>query len=111
MRCEGGCFVDELNVSSEPAVFKELPKEQQRALRKEFDKTTKAGRNMIIYVVVMAAVLIAVAVCGLLAENWVFTGGAFPMGFFVVLIAVNEDKFAKWLEAEKNIVLKRKKQK
>ncbi|MCL2434035.1 MAG: hypothetical protein FWD16_05900 [Clostridia bacterium] len=96
---------------AEPTIFKELPKEQQKELRKEFDKTTNAGRNLIIASVIMGAVLVIIAVIGVLTDHVVFSGAPFPVFFFPVFIALNEDKFAKWLEKEKNIIMKRKKPK
>ena len=81
------------------------------ALRKEFDKTSKSGRTLIIVSVVMAAVLITSAVMGFFTDHRIFGGTIFPAWIIPIFIVLNEDKFAKWLEAEKNIIMKRKKQK
>jgi len=101
--------MSDTNFDSEPAVYYELPKERQQALRKEFSEATKAGRNLIIFSVVIAAAMLAIAVCGFFVENWIFTGAVFPASFLPVMIAVNEGKFAEWLKTEKNTVMKRKK--
>ena len=98
-------------VNSEPPVFRELPKERQKALRKEYSKTSKAGRNIIICSIIIAAAMIAIAVAGIFSEHWVFAGCVFPAWIFPVFAASEEEKFIKWLKAEKNIVMKRKKQK
>ena len=94
---------------NEPVLFKELPKEEQKALRKEFAGTTKADKKLIIFAVVMGIVTITIAICGLVVENWILSGSIFPGGTIVILVAMNEERFVKWLEAEKNIVTKRKK--
>jgi len=97
------------NFNSEPLLFKELPKEQQKALRQEYSKISKAGRNLIIASVIMGVVMIAIAIIGIYTEDWVITGGIFPACMIPIFAASNEEKFTKWLEAEKNIIMKRKK--
>ena len=99
------------NFNPEPLLFKELPKEQQKELRKEFDKTSKTNKTLIVVTIVMAIVLIASAVLGLFTDHRLFGGTIFPAWIIPIFIVLNEDKFAKWLEAEKNITMKRKKQK
>ena len=99
------------NFNLEPLVFKELPKEQQKALRKEFSESTKSGRTLILVSFITGAVMIAFAVIGLFTDHRVFTGAVFPVWIVPVFIALNEDKLAKWLKAEKNIIMKREKQK
>jgi len=97
------------NFNSEPAIFKELPKEQQKALRKEFDATTKAGRNLIIVSVIFALAMLAFAFGGIFSEDWIIFGCIFPACFFTVFVATYEEKFSKWLKSEKNIIMKKKK--
>ena len=89
--------------ANKPIVFKELPKEQQKALRKEFAKATKADRNLIIVAIIIGVVIIVCAVIALFSDHRVFTGTIFPIWIFPVLIAINEDKFTKWLKTEKDI--------
>ena len=99
------------NFNAEPLVFKELPKEQQKALRDEYSKISKAGRNLIIATVIMAAAMIGIAILGVLTDHKVFSGVMIPVWIIPIFAASNEDKFAKWLEAEKNIIYQRKKEK
>ena len=96
---------------NKPTIFKELPKEQQKALRKEFAKSTKADRNLIIVSIVIGVVIIACSVIALLSDHRIFSGTIFPIWIFPVMIAINEDKFTKWLKAEKDIIMKKKKNK
>ncbi|MCL2163008.1 MAG: hypothetical protein FWH55_01160 [Oscillospiraceae bacterium] len=91
---------------SKPSVFKELPKEQQKALRQEFSKISKAGRDLIIATVIMAAAMIILAIISIYTEDWVISGGVFPACMIPIFAASREDRFAKWLKAEKNIVMK-----
>ena len=88
---------------NKPIIFKELPKEQQKVLRKEFAKSTKADRNLIIVSIVIGVVIIACSVIALFSDHRVFTGTIFPIWIFPVFIAINEDKFTKWLKTEKDI--------
>ena len=95
------------NFNAEPLVFKELPKEQQKTLRDEYSKISKAGRNLIIATVIMAVVMIVIAIIGIYTEDGIITGGVFPACMIPIFAASNEEKFAKWLEAEKNIIMKK----
>ena len=97
------------NFNSEPLLFKELPKEQQKALRQEYSKISKAGRNLIIASIIMGAAMIILAIIGLYTEDWIITGGVFPACMIPIFAASNEEKFAKWLKAEKNIIMKKEK--
>ena len=97
------------NFNSEQVLFKELPKEQQKVLRQEYSKISKAGRNLIIATVIMAVVMIGIAILGVLTDHKVFSGVIIPVWIVPIFAASNEEKFAKWLEAEKNIIMKRKK--
>ena len=103
--------MNDSNFNSEPSVFKELPKEQQKELRKEFSEMTKADRNIIIVSIIVAAVMVTCAIIGIFSDHLVFGGVIFPAWIVPVMVASNEDKFAKWLKTEKNIAMKRKKQK
>jgi len=104
--------MDTMN-SNEPLVFNELPKEQRKALQKEFAQTAeskKASKAIIIVAVIFAAVVITGAIVGFMTENHGFFT-TFPTFFIVILPAIlHQQKFEKWLAEEKNIVMKRKKQ-
>ena len=95
----------------QPQIFKDLPKEEQKSLRQEFSKTSKAGRNLIIASVIMGAAMIVIAIIGLYMGEWIIFGGVFPACMIPIFAASNEEKFAKWLETEKNIVMKSKEKK
>jgi len=102
----------ENNISNEPLLFKELPKEQRKALQKEYFKTAaakKMNRTFIIVAVILAVVVIAGAIIGVLTGHEAFFG-TFPTFLIVIYPAIiSQNKFEKWLAAEKNIVMKRKK--
>ena len=97
---------------SDPLVFKELPKEQQKALQKEYSQTAEAkqmGKRVIIVAVIFAVIVIAGAVVGVLTGHAGFYS-ATPTFFICIWPAIiSQQKFEKWLEAEKNIIMKRKK--
>ena len=94
-----------------PLVYKELSKEQKKALQKEFGKTDeskKMGRIILIVAIIFAVVVIAGAVIGVKTGHGEFFA-TFPTFFICVLpAAISQQKFEKWLAKEKNIVMKRK---
>ena len=94
----------DLTFNSEPLVYKDLPKEQQKALRKEFSLISNSGRNIIIISIIFAIVLIVLAISGFFVENWIFSGILFPACILPVFVAMDEEKFAKWLKNEKNML-------
>ena len=95
-----------------PLIFRELPKEQRKALQKEFSQTAEAkkvNRTIIIVAVIFGVLMIAGAIAGLLLH---YTYYYTPVPTFFIVIwpaAVSQQKFEKWLMAEKNIAMKRKK--
>jgi len=103
--------MDTMN-NQEPLIFKELPKEQRKALQKEFAQTAeskKTSRVLIAIAVIFAVVVIAGAIIGLRTghDGYYVT---FPSFFICVWPAIiSQQKFEKWLAAEKNIVMKKKK--
>ena len=99
--------MEDSNLSSEPLVFKELTKAQQRALRKEFTSQTKSGRRLIIVFIIVAIIAVAIIINGIFTDHRIFLSGVFPVCYFPVFIALNEDAFVKWLKSEKNMVIKK----
>ena len=97
--------------TNEPLLFKELPKEEQKALQKEFSKTAeskKMSRIFIMIAVIFAVLVIASAIIGIYTDHKGFFA-TFPTFFICIWPAViSQQKFEKWLETEKNIVMKRK---
>ena len=95
---------------NEPLLFKDLPKEQRKALQKEFNQTPegkKSNRNLILITIVIAIVGIAFAVI-----ITMMTGSStsyYPTLLFIVPALISQNKFEKWLLAEKNIVISKKK--
>ena len=105
--------MSEINAgNNEPLVFNELPKEQRKALQKEFSQTAeskKMSRIFIIVAVIFAALVITSAIIGIYTDHDGFFT-TFPTFFICIWPAViSRQKFEKWLEAEKNIVMKRNK--
>ncbi|MCL1918000.1 MAG: hypothetical protein FWG14_06755 [Peptococcaceae bacterium] len=102
----------DLHLATESTIFKELPKEQRKALQKEYFKTAEAkkmNRTFIIVAIIFAVVVIAGAVIGVLTGYDGFFG-TFPALFICIWPAmISQQKFEKWLEVEKNIVMKREK--
>ena len=100
----------ENNTVNGPLLFKELPKEQRKALQKEYSKTAEAkkmNRTFIIVAVIFAAVVIAGAVIGVLTGHEGFFG-TFPAFLICIWPAIiGQQKFEKWLETEKSIVMKK----
>ena len=96
--------------NQEPLVFKNLPKEQRKALQKEFSQTAEAkkmNRALIFVAIIFGAVVIAGAIIGLLTDHEGFFA-TFPTVLICILPAViSQNKFEKWLKAEKNIAMKR----
>ena len=103
--------MDTMN-SNEPLVFNELPKEQRKALQKEFAQTAewkKTNRTLIIVAVIVGAVMIAGAIIGVKTGHEGFFA-TFPTFFICIWPAIiSQQKFEKWLADEKGIVTKRKK--
>ena len=103
--------MEQNNNANEPLLFKELPKEQRKALQKEFNQTAdakKASRALIIVAVIFALIAVAGAVATIFTDHDFYF--SFPIVFIVILPSIiSQQKFEKWLEAEKNIVMKRKK--
>ena len=106
--------MNEINVNNEPLIFKELPKEQRKALQKEYSKTAeskKMNKTLTIVAVITGAIVITSAIIGLLTKHESFFV-TFPVFFFCIYPAViNQNNFEKWLTSEKNIVMKRKNKK
>jgi len=103
--------MEEFDANSSPLVYKELSKEQKKALQKEFNKTDeskKMGRILIIVAAIFGAIMIIGAVIGVMTGNDGYYV-TFPT-FFIILLpaAISQQKFEKWLAKEKNIVMKRK---
>jgi len=100
-------------VSNDLLIFKELPKDKRKALKKEFyniPEVKKREKLLIIAAVIFAMIVIASAVIGLLTRHTTFAASFSPMVFLCVLPAIiSQQKFEKWLENEKNIATKRKK--
>ena len=102
------------NTGNEPMLFKELPKEQRKALRKEYLKAPEAKKmnkslfiGAVIYAAVVVAVTVIVEVTGR-SHNSIFV--TFTVPFTSAWIGViSQQHYEKWLETEKNIVMKRKK--
>ena len=105
--------MSESNGSGHPSIFKELPKEQRKALQKEYDATAEAkkmDKTLTIISVIIGVVVIASAVIGLLTKHQSFFV-PFPAILICILpVVVRQNKFEKWLMAEKNIVMKQKKE-
>ena len=103
------------NVNNEALIFKELPKEQRKALQKEYHSTAEAKKSekkLIIIAIIFAIIAITSAIISILTEHPALTATSPPAIFFCVLPAiVSQQRFEKWLEAEKGILMKRKKQK
>jgi len=100
------------HANSEPLVFKELPKEQRKALQKEFSQTTaakKGNKALIIIAVVFAAAALTGTILGLVTGHESYLS-AFP-AFFLCIIpsVVHQQRFEKWLKEEKNIITSPKK--
>jgi len=106
--------MEEMSTVSGPLVFRELPKEQRKALQKEFNQTPEAkkmNRSILIVVVLFAVVMIAGAAVAVTAGHESFFT-SFPVFLVCLLPAVlSQKKFEKWLMAEKNILIKKKRTK
>ena len=104
--------MSEINADNNPSVFKELPKEQRKALQKEYNATTEAkklNKTLTIVAVIIGVIVIVSAVIGLLTSHQSFFA-PFPAVIICILPAIiSQNKFEKWLASEKNIVMKQKK--
>ena len=104
--------MNESNGSGSPLVFKELPKEQRKALQKEYYATAEAKKmhkTLVIVAVVIGAIVIVSTFIGLVTSHQSFFA-SFPASFICIWPAIiSQSKFEKWLVSEKNIVMKRKK--
>ena len=93
----------ENNTGNEPLLFKELPKEQRKALQKEYFKTAEAkkmNRTFIIVAVIFAVVVIAGAVIAVITKHDSFFG-TFPTFLICIWPAIiSQQKFEKWLVDE-----------
>jgi len=103
------------NVNNEALIFKELPKEQRKALQKEYRSTAEAKKSekkLILIAVIFALIAISSAIISILTEHPALTATSPPALFFCIFPAiVSQQKFEKWLATEKGILIKRKKQK
>ena len=105
--------MSESNVDNKHIIFKELPKEQRKALQKEYDATAEAkktNKTLTVSAVIIGVIVIVSAIIGLLTSHQSFFA-PFPAVIFCILPAIiSQNKFEKWLASEKNIVMKQKKQ-
>ena len=103
--------MSESNADNNPSVFKELPKEQRKALQKEYYATAEAkkmNKTLIIVAVIFGAIVIAGTIIGLLESNESYFA-TFPTVIICIIPAVvSQNKFEKWLISEKNIAMNQK---
>jgi len=103
--------MSEINGNSNPLVFKALPKDQRKALQKEYYATSEAkkmSKTLTIVAVVIGVIVIASAIIGLLTRHQSFFA-PFPSVIICIWPAIiSQNKFEKWLASEKNIVMKQK---
>jgi len=103
--------MEEMQTTNEPRLFKELPKEQRKALQKEFNQTPEAkkmNRTIMIVAIVFAVLAIAWATV-VITSRHESSYSTFPV--FLVCIwpaIISQNKFEKWLETEKNIFMRRR---
>ena len=106
--------MSEGNVSSNPLIFKELPKEQRKALQKEYSTTAEAkkmNKTLTIAAIIIGAIVIASTIIGLSTNHESFFA-TFPTAIICIWPAIiSQNKFEKWLMLEKNIVMKQKNKK
>jgi len=99
------------NGNSNPLFFKELPKEQRKALQKEYYATAEAkkmNKTLTIVAVIIGVIVIASAIIGLWTGHQSFFA-PFPAVIICIWPAIiSQNKFEKWLASEKNIVMKQK---
>ena len=89
-------------------VFEDLSKAERTALRKLFCKQNQGGKVLIIAAVVIAAALIAVTVLAIVSKYMVdFASPSISVSWVLILIALRERRFRKWLEGEKHIMRRR----
>ena len=104
--------MSEINADNNPSVFKELPKEQRKALQTEYNATTEAkkmNKTLTIVAVIIGVIVIVSAIIGLLTSHQSFFA-PFPAVIICIWPAIiSQNKFEKWLASEKNIVMKQKK--
>ena len=104
--------MSEINGSNKPLIFKELPKEQRKALQKEYYATAEAEKmtkTLTIVAVIIGVIVIASTIIGLLTSHQSFFA-PFPAVIICILPAIiSQNKFEKWLTSEKNVVMKQKK--
>ena len=103
--------MSEINADNNPSVFKELPKEQRKALQKEFYATAEAkkmNKTLTTVAIIIGVIIIASAIIGLLTNHQSFFA-TFPTATICIWPAIiSQNKFEKWLASEKNIVMKQK---
>ena len=104
--------MSEINDSNKPLIFKELTKEQRKALQKEYNaipEAKKTNKTLTIVAVIIGVIVIVSAIIGLLTSHQSFFT-PFPAVILCILPAIiSQNKFEKWLMSEKNIVMKQKK--
>ena len=107
--------MEESDISNnEPLFFYELPKDQRKELQKEFSKTAdakKTNRVLIIVAVIFAVAVVASVIIGIITGH---EGYFATTPFFLVCIlpaVVTQQKLEKWLLEEKNIHMKKPKEK
>jgi len=103
--------MEEKQTNGAPLMFRELPKEQRKALQKEFNQTPEAkkmNRRMTIVAIFFGILVIAWAIIVLLPDHE-SSYRTFPV-FLICLwpSIITQNRFEKWLEAEKNIYMRRR---
>ena len=104
-------MIDNSN-NNEVLIFKELPKEQRKALQKEYRGTAEAKtseKKLVIGGVIFATIAIVIAIISMSMRHAAFTAASPIVLFFCIFPAsISQQKFEKWLATEKNIAVKRK---
>ena len=97
--------------NNKPLIFKELTKEQRKALQKEYSATAEAkkmNKTLTIVAVIIGAIVITSAIIGLLTKHESFFT-TFPAVIICIWPAfISQSKFEKWLASEKNVIMKQK---
>jgi len=98
----------------DPIVYRELTKEQRKTLSKEYSKTPEAKKLkavLLIMVSVFAVLVIGFAIMSIFFVHEMYIGMPFPVFFCIFPAIISQNKYENWLKTQKNIIMKRPKQK
>ena len=94
-----------------PVVFRDLPRDQRKALQKEYAATPegkKMNKTILIVTFIVVGLILALVIISVATNHNTYSGYSTPVPMIWLWPAIiYNSNFEKWLLAEKNIVIRR----